>query len=201
MANTVEGTEVRVTVSGDAYLGQPEMRVLLDGAEIGRLQVAARHAIGEWQTLAFTAPGVVSVGELRIRFVEDAVAPDPSDGDRNLWVAKVEVNGQAIDALAGTLVPEQKFPDATGKPVPQAHGYVLPTAGDPVFDLAGFPPKSENVGPKQQVFDAKFVFLARQVYRLNDRRCELKRHIDNEYAEYAEAGEAGTEPKSYPAYR
>ena len=57
-----------------------------------------------------------------------------------------------------------------------------------------------RIHEKQQRFDIQFVFLARQVYRLNDRRCELKKHIDNEYAEYAEPGEVGTEPKSYPAY-
>jgi hypothetical protein len=55
VASMVPGTEVKVTVSGDAYLGQPEMRVLLDGKEIGGLRVAARHDIGDWQTLVFNA--------------------------------------------------------------------------------------------------------------------------------------------------
>jgi predicted nucleic acid-binding Zn-ribbon protein len=43
-------------------------------------------------------------------------------------------------------------------------------------------------------FDADFVALARQVYRQNDRRAELKKAIDRLY------GSAMTEEKSYRAY-
>ena len=131
-SETAAGTEVRVTVSGDAYQGQPEMRVLLGNEEIGRVHVTARHDIGEWQVLTFTAPGGVDAKQLRLEFVEDAY--DEGIGDRNLWVAKVEANGKVFDALAGRLDPPQWSGDPEHA-VLQEHGYVLPSKGALQFSL------------------------------------------------------------------
>lgn len=150
VGSTVRGSEVRVTVSGDEFQGQPELRVLLDGKPIGGIRVTARHDLGEWTTLSFSAPRHVDPKRLELRFVEDAYAEHAGTviGDRNLWVAKVEVNGKSIDALAG----HNATVDNAGEPG-QAHGYVMPRAGTLSFDLStlGVPrEQSGGVSPFQQ---------------------------------------------------
>jgi predicted nuclease with TOPRIM domain len=52
-----------------------------------------------------------------------------------------------------------------------------------------------RMAENEKVFDETFVALARSVYRLNDRRSEIKRRMDRL------AGSSFTEIKSYTAKR
>lgn len=95
-----ETVALTVRASGDAWKGDPMVKVLADGKQIGSVtSVTADHAAGAWQDIAFTAPS--DIAELRIQFLNDDWGMRP-DLDRNLYIDKVIVGGatlQAEDAL------------------------------------------------------------------------------------------------------
>jgi hypothetical protein len=45
---------VSVVVAGDAYLGDPELALMVNGQRAGTATVTASHSSGQWQTLTFS---------------------------------------------------------------------------------------------------------------------------------------------------
>lgn len=86
-------------VSGDAYQGDPQFVVLVDGHQIGGVQdVSAVHAAGQWQDItvsgAFSDPQHVA-----IEFINDAYGGTP-DLDRNLYVSSITLDGHTYSAAS-----------------------------------------------------------------------------------------------------
>ena len=80
-------------VSEDAYQGDAQFVVRVDGAEIGGVQtVTARHGQGEAQVIA--VPGMFGAGphDVSLSFINDAYGGRP-DLDRNLYVQSVAIDG------------------------------------------------------------------------------------------------------------
>jgi len=102
---------VQVIVGGEAYDGPPRFEVSFDGQVLGEAAVdsaidtaaAGRFAdaadkAAHVQSFSFDIPdGAFKPGaEVRVRLVNEAYGGDGSDRDRNLFLASVAVNGQAV---------------------------------------------------------------------------------------------------------
>ncbi|MGE5537732.1 MAG: carbohydrate-binding domain-containing protein [Gemmatimonas sp.] len=95
------GTNLSVRVSEDAWNGNAQFVVAVDGAQVGGVQTAtASHGAGQWQDIGL--PGTFSTGahSIDITFLNDAWGGTPST-DRNLYVQSVTLNGNTIDWHAG----------------------------------------------------------------------------------------------------
>lgn len=116
-------------LGGEAYDGPPHFEVMFNGTVIG--QGAVESAIdtataGRFADAADKSPYVQSFyfeipdavfspeGDVRVRLVNEAYGGDGSDRDRNLYLAAVTVNGQAV-TLSGlaTMTPEGGVPNQT----------------------------------------------------------------------------------------
>ncbi len=55
MATTTTQQMLTVTaiVSGDAYLGDPQMALMVNGQQVGTADVSASYSNGQWQTVTF----------------------------------------------------------------------------------------------------------------------------------------------------
>jgi len=61
-----------VEVSEDAWYGDAQFVVLVDGQQVGGVQTAtANHALGEWQDITLAA-AAANPGAVSIRFLNDA---------------------------------------------------------------------------------------------------------------------------------
>ncbi|HTI85428.1 MAG TPA: carbohydrate-binding domain-containing protein [Alphaproteobacteria bacterium] len=90
---------VTVRVSEDAWAGDAQFTVMVDGVQVGGTQTAtASHAAGQWQniTLAgnFATTGAHTVD---INFINDGWGGSLST-DRNLYVQSVTINGDTLPA-------------------------------------------------------------------------------------------------------
>ncbi len=85
--------DLRVTVSGDHYLGAAEFEVEVDGVSVGVSTVTADHKLGQWQDIVIDGSWADGVDHtVKLKFLNDAWGGTP-DTDRNLWVKNVEMNG------------------------------------------------------------------------------------------------------------
>jgi outer membrane protein OmpA-like peptidoglycan-associated protein len=104
-------SSVQLIVGGEAYDGPPRFEVSFDGKLIGEAAVeaaidtvsAGRFAdagdkSAHVQSFSFTIPEDIFKpgGEVRVRLVNEAYGGDGSNRDRNLFLAAVAVNGQAV---------------------------------------------------------------------------------------------------------
>src|SRR6266849_835900 len=100
---------VTVVVSGDAYLGSPQLALMVNGQQIGTATVTASHSSGQWQTLTFSTAMPASFRTIGVSFLNDAYG-GAATLDRNLYVDHIVVNG-------ATLTPQQGvFRDVFGDP-------------------------------------------------------------------------------------
>lgn len=92
-----------LSVSEDAWQGDAQFTVAIDGSTIGGVHTAtASHAAGASQPFSFTGrwgPGPHTVG---ITFINDAWGGTPSS-DRNLYVEQVSFNGALAGGTPATL--------------------------------------------------------------------------------------------------
>ncbi|MGE5538016.1 MAG: carbohydrate-binding domain-containing protein, partial [Gemmatimonas sp.] len=81
-------------VSEDAWNGNAQFKVLVDGQQVGGLQTAtASHANGQWQDVTLTGDfGSLGPNKVSVEFVNDAWG-GTAQTDRNLYVDYVDVNG------------------------------------------------------------------------------------------------------------
>ncbi len=91
-------------VSQDAYQGDAQYTVKVDGEQVGDVFTAsASHAAGQSDTL--TLKGHWGAGEhaVSVEFLNDKWDGTP-DTDRNLYVDGMACNGQDVDGAAATLL-------------------------------------------------------------------------------------------------
>lgn len=93
-----------LNLSEDAYQGDAQFRVSIDGQAFGGVYTAtASHAAGQSQ--AITIGGIqesFAPHDLAITFLNDAYGGSPST-DRNLYVSSVQFDGQAVAGAASSL--------------------------------------------------------------------------------------------------
>src|SRR5260370_17825869 len=71
--------KVSVVVAGDAYLGDPQLALMVNGQQVGTATVTASHSSGQWQTLTFSVLMPASMQTIGISFLNHAYggAPPP----------------------------------------------------------------------------------------------------------------------------
>lgn len=90
-------------LSEDAYLGNAQFTVALDGKVLGPAQaVTALHSKGVWQNFAFGQPMAAGSHDVAISFLNDSYGGSAGT-DRNLYINAVNVNGAAMPGTAATL--------------------------------------------------------------------------------------------------
>lgn len=97
------GNGLVVTVAEDAWQGDAQFTVTVDGAQVGGLYTAtASHAAGQTQAITIANPFAAGVHHVGIAFVNDAYGGSASM-DRNLYVTGASDNGTPIAGAAATL--------------------------------------------------------------------------------------------------
>ena len=106
-----ESSRLQVIVGGEAYDGPPRFEVSFAGQGLGEAAVESaidtvsdgRFADADnkrdyLQNFEFEIPEAAfrPAGEVRLRFVNEAYGGEGSNRDRNLYVAAISVNGQAV---------------------------------------------------------------------------------------------------------
>lgn len=84
-------------IAEDAYLGNAQFTISVDGRQIGGTQTtAALNSQGSTQD--FNIRGSFSAGThtVSVNFLNDLSAPNPSDGDRNLFVTQASIDNVNI---------------------------------------------------------------------------------------------------------
>jgi parallel beta-helix repeat protein len=119
---------ITVRLSGDAYNGLPQFRLLVDGVQIGATQtVSANHSLGQWDTFIFDLASSPQ-SEVKVEFLNDAWGGS-ADKDRNLYVDSIDINGVI-------LTPQDAIYDRATMPDIQGQSKLAWT-GALVFDVAG----------------------------------------------------------------
>jgi len=97
---TVSGSDgppgtITMKVSEDAYQGNAQYVVDVDGVQVGGIRTAtASHAAGDSQTVTLNSDYAYGTHKVSIDFLNDAYAGTPAT-DRNLYVHIVSLDGQA----------------------------------------------------------------------------------------------------------
>ena len=104
-------SQLQIVIGGEAYDGVPRYEVSFDGTVLGAAEVtAAIDTVAEGtfaeaadkaahvQSFAFAIPEAIFTpgGEVRVRLLNEAWGGEGSTHDRNLYLASVAVNGQAV---------------------------------------------------------------------------------------------------------
>ena len=91
-------------LSEDAYLGDAQFSVTVDGKALGPAQsVTALHAKGAVQNFAFGQAMAAGTHDVAVSFLNDAYAGTAAT-DRNLYVNAVDVYGATMSGTAATLL-------------------------------------------------------------------------------------------------
>jgi hypothetical protein len=90
-------------VAEDAWNGNAQYKVLVDGHEIGGIHTAtASHAAGQWQDVTLTGDfGSAGPDKIDIQFINDAWGGTAAT-DRNLYIQSIDVNGKHFGANTAT---------------------------------------------------------------------------------------------------
>jgi hypothetical protein len=129
--------DLKLTLSGDAYNGDPKAEVFVDGQSVGTVTVTADHAAGQWQDVVIKGNGRWADGtdhSVQVKFLNDAYGGSPA-ADRNLYAKGVELNGIKVQApdrsiASHTFQVDDTPNSAPGTPVPSP----VPTPADPALD-------------------------------------------------------------------
>jgi lysophospholipase L1-like esterase len=124
-------------ISEDAYLGDAQFTVSVDGSQIGGIETAtAIH--GQGQEQVFTVDGTFASGQntVTIDFLNDAYAGTPTT-DRNLYVDSISSGGmtQAIDAALLSEGPQSFVIGTAPDPAALNPAPIDPAPVDPAPDL------------------------------------------------------------------
>src|SRR5437773_11523010 len=104
---------VTVVVSGDAYLGNPQLALMVNGQQVGTATVTASHSSGQWQTLTFSVAMPANFQTIGISFLNDAYGGSPTL-DRNLYVDHIVVKGVTLNPQQGLFKDTVGDPASTG---------------------------------------------------------------------------------------
>ena len=91
-------------VAEDAYLGDAQFTISVDGTQIGGVQTtSALNSLGA--TKAFDVRGSFAAGThiISVKFLNDLSATAPSIGDRNLFATQASINNVSISGSALSL--------------------------------------------------------------------------------------------------
>ena len=93
-----------LNVSEDAYQGDAQMLVSVDGQIQGYYTVTASHAAGKTQAITISnIPESFNAHDIAVSFVNDAYGGSASP-DRNLYVNSMQFDGQAVAGGSATLM-------------------------------------------------------------------------------------------------
>src|SRR5207245_318722 len=85
-------------VAEDAYLGDAQFSVAVDGKNVGTFTAHASHTAGQWEDVTLTGNfGASGPGKVDVTFLNDATS-GAWPNDRNLYVDYVDVNGHVVQA-------------------------------------------------------------------------------------------------------
>src|SRR6266852_9282809 len=101
-ATTQRMLTVSAIVSGDAYLGDPQMALMVIGKLVGTADVSASFSNGQWQTVTFNVAAPTNLQPIGIGFLNDAYG-GWAGADRNLYVDHIVVNGVSLTPDQGWL--------------------------------------------------------------------------------------------------
>src|SRR6266446_5254018 len=104
---------VTVVVSGDAYLGSPQLALMVNGQQVGTATVTASHSSGQWQTLTFSVAMPATFQTIGVSFLNDAYGGSPTL-DRNLYVDHIVVSGVTLNPQQGLFKDTAGDPASTG---------------------------------------------------------------------------------------
>ncbi len=108
-----------LSLSEDAYLGNAQFNVSVDGKQVGGTMTAtALHASGQSQMLDVLSTLSAGAHTLAIDFLNDAYSPGV--GDRNLYLDSATLNGAAISGSALSLTHAGTQTVSFVMPAPQA---------------------------------------------------------------------------------
>jgi beta-glucanase (GH16 family) len=127
---TVSGP-LTLHVSEDAWNGDAQFTVLVDGVQFGGTQtVTASHAAGQWQDI--TIAGTLSSGShtVAVNFINDGWGGSAAT-DRNMYVQSITVNGETIP---GTVAQNTA---ANGGEASDPSAAVMDVNGTATFHAAG----------------------------------------------------------------
>ena len=123
-------TAVTVNLSEDAYAGNAECTVSIDGKQVGGLQtITALHAQGHYDALTFAGAFGAGSQAVAVTFVNDAYGGSPSL-DRNLYVNSVAVNGTVLGGTSASLYSNGTAAFTVASPQTLS-GVVAPTLANP----------------------------------------------------------------------
>jgi hypothetical protein len=101
-----------VHVSEDAFQGNAEYAVLVDGKQVGVIQQAfASHSQGQVDNLSLVGHFGADPHTVEVQFVNDAYGGSP-DADRNLYVEGITFNGVDYPGQAAANTAQNGQPDA-----------------------------------------------------------------------------------------
>jgi beta-glucanase (GH16 family) len=100
-SSAVTSTAVAVNLSEDAYNGNAQYAVSIDGVAVSTGEVSASHAAGQSQSVAIASALAAGTHDLAISFLNDAYGGTATT-DRNLYVGGISINGAQ---LPSTTIP------------------------------------------------------------------------------------------------
>jgi beta-glucanase (GH16 family) len=91
-------------IAEDAYLGNAQFTISVDGMQIGVAQTtAALHSLGATQAFDVRGSFAAGIHTVSINFLNDLSAADPLTGNRNLFVTQASINNVNIAGSALAL--------------------------------------------------------------------------------------------------
>ena len=104
-ADSARDTILRIGLSEDAWKGDAQYAVSVDGVSLGGGTATASHAAGNVQFADLLASLASGTHDLSVSFLNDLYGGTPST-DRNLYVNSVEVGGRAVTGGSAALYSE-----------------------------------------------------------------------------------------------
>jgi Ca-dependent carbohydrate-binding module xylan-binding/Right handed beta helix region len=100
-------------VSGDNYQGDPTIKVLVDGKQVGSSSytITADHSSGQWQTITISGNfSTTAAHQVQIEFTNDAWSGvswwssggHPDGNDRDIYVQAISLNGETLTGSQAT---------------------------------------------------------------------------------------------------
>jgi Ca2+-binding RTX toxin-like protein len=121
-------------LSEDAWQGDAQYQILVDGKQIGGTYAAtADHRVGAWQDVTLTAASA-NPQKVEVKFLNDAWGGTDST-DRNLYLDYIEVNGRRYEGEAAA-----SNTAAAGYESKDPHAAVFAIAGSVIFDTSAAAP-------------------------------------------------------------
>jgi endoglucanase len=108
---TKTSNTIVLKISQDAYKGDAQFIVKVNGEEVGDVQtVHASHASGQWDTITLQST-VSDPTQVQIQFINDLYEWSPS-ADRNLYVQSLTFDGRTFDAKSAANTAGHNVTDA-----------------------------------------------------------------------------------------